>query len=88
VADSILVQFLGKEYLGPRFVLGFEISNDEVYVASGVEGKWRKCGKCKNIWQEDIGNKISRCPDCGAITKLLFGQGDGAQISDKPDAPS
>jgi hypothetical protein len=70
VADSVRVRFMGRAFLGPGFVLGFEIPNDDVNDSIRIEGDWRQCLNCNNIWKVESGIDTIRCPDCGVITKL------------------
>ncbi len=70
-AESVLVRFLGRSYLGPRQLLGFVFPTSKAVPATKVEGCWRQCGNCSNIWEENPKVEFSRCPDCGEVTRLI-----------------
>ena len=70
-AESVLVRFLGRSYLGPDQLLGFVFPTSEAVPATKIEGCWRQCTNCKNIWEESPELEFSRCPDCGAVTRLV-----------------
>jgi hypothetical protein len=69
VARSVQVKFLGREYQGPGFLVGFEDPTAETVAAIHVDGRWRQCPQCSNIWEADGINTISRCPSCGTLTR-------------------
>lgn len=70
IAKSVLVQFLGRTYLGIGLRLGFEFPTSEAFEAQIIEGCWRQCANCSNAWQENPRIEYSRCPACGELTKL------------------
>lgn len=70
VAKSVMIRFLGKSYLGQDLLLGFEMPYDETYDSVKIEGEWRQCSKCMNIWQASPLVEITKCPECGVVTKL------------------
>lgn len=69
-AETVLVRFLGKSYLGVDLFLGFEFPTDQACEAEIIEGCWRQCGNCKDAWEENPRVVFSRCPGCGEVTKL------------------
>ncbi len=69
-AQSVLVRFLTDWYLADSLLLGFEFPTTEAFSAERVEGYWRQCGNCKNIWEESSKVEFSRCPECKEITQL------------------
>lgn len=69
-ASSVVVRFLGRRYLGPGLIVGFELPTSEAHEAKKIEGCWRQCGNCCNAWEESPKVEFSRCPDCGEVTRL------------------
>ncbi|MEI6540568.1 MAG: hypothetical protein WCO86_13765 [Planctomycetota bacterium] len=71
-ANNIVVRLLGPEFLKPRLTLGFEFADSDMIDAHRIEGCWRQCGKCSGAWEESPSVEISRCPDCGQLTRLVL----------------
>ncbi|HEY2785138.1 MAG TPA: hypothetical protein VGJ05_09205 [Fimbriiglobus sp.] len=71
-ADSVLVRFLGKSYLGVDLLVGFELPTKDAYASTAIEGSWRQCANCSNIWEESPKVEFSRCPKCGELTRLTM----------------
>ena len=69
-SQSIRVRFLGKTYLGANQLLGHPFPTPRAVVATKVEGCWRQCKNCGNIWEEVPNVEFSRCSNCGEVTRL------------------
>jgi hypothetical protein len=67
-AREILYTVLGNEYLGPHVRLGHEAPNDEYIVAKAIDGHWRQCSNCANVWEEFDSVAYARCPSCDELT--------------------
>lgn len=75
-AESVMVRFLGRSYLGIDLLLGHEFPTEVAHDAVAVEACWRQCGNCSNAWAENPNVEFSRCPDCGELTKLKTPRSD------------
>lgn len=70
VAEAISVRFHEDRYLGAQLFLGHEMPSSEAVEANRLENCWRLCSACSNAWEENPSIDFSRCPSCGALTRL------------------
>lgn len=71
ISESVLVKLLGKSYCGIHLILGHESPVINAEKSTAVDGCWRRCGRCANIWEEARNVIYSRCPNCGELTELM-----------------